>query len=204
MGELSNPLHVVGCELVLVRHQIDPLWIRIWGGGHQLECGLWHHKTMNTGGIDLVQQTLRVRPEVSKNREEAILPLHDDMAALLHCKFAGLTTNDHVFHPVPDMRTYKRDLERAGIDYKDADARFLDFHALRSTFTTRLLRHGVFPSKAICLTRHKSVKTLEEQYDMLGLSDAVDAMGHFPGLGMSCDGGVEPSERGDEQEYPRK
>jgi hypothetical protein len=31
-------------------------------------------------------------------------------------------------------------------------------------------------------TRHKSVKTLEEHYDMLGLSDAVDAMGQLPGL----------------------
>jgi integrase len=153
--------------------------------------------------IDLEKQTMRVRPEVSKSREEAILPLHEQMVVMLRDKIAGLKPNDHVFMPVPNIRTYRRDLENVGIDYQDENGRFLDFHALRATFATRLLRHGVFPSKAIRLTRHASVKTLEDYYDMLGLSDAVDAMGQLPGLGGG-DGNeteprTEPSES-DEQE----
>lgn len=134
--------------------------------------------------IDLGKQTLRVRTEVSKNGEEAILPLHDDVAGILLDKIAGLKPGDHVFHPIPDIRTFKRDLKTAGIDYKDENGRYFDFHSLRGTFATRLLRNGVFPSKAIRLTRHKSVKTLEEHYDMLGLSDAEEAMGQLPGISV--------------------
>ena len=96
-----------------------------------------------------------------------------------------MAPKDRVFMPVPNIRTYQRDLQNAGIDYQDADGRFLDFHALRATFATRLLRHGVYPSKAIRLTRHASVKTLEDFYDKLGLSDAVDAMDQLPGLGLN-------------------
>jgi len=141
--------------------------------------------------IDLVAKTLRVRAEVSKNREEAILPLHDEMVVLLRGKLALLEPADRVFDPIPNILTYQRDLERAGIEYKDENGRYFDFHSLRGTFATRLLRHGVFPSKAIRLTRHKSVKTLENFYDMLGLSDAEEAMGQLPGIGKGDD---EPSE----------
>lgn len=158
-------------------------------------------KQIERRDIDLGEKTLRVRPEVSKNREEAILPLHGEMAAMLMGKVAGLSPADRVFSPIPDIRTYKRDLANAGIEYKDADGRFFDFHALRSTFATRLLRHGVFPSKAIRLTRHKSVKTLEDHYDMLGLSDAEDAMGQLPGFDRGDNGDAEPPKEAGDQEY---
>ncbi|MFN3168759.1 MAG: tyrosine-type recombinase/integrase [Phycisphaeraceae bacterium] len=149
--------------------------------------------------IDLEKQTLRVRSEVSKNGEEAVLPLHDELVATLLGKIAGLRPNDRIFHPIPDIRTFKRDLKSAGIDYQDENGRYFDFHSLRGTFATRLLRNGVFPSKAIRLTRHKSVKTLEDHYDMLGLSDAKDAMGQLPGLGA---GDTKPPNGADESEYP--
>ncbi len=80
------------------------------------------------------------------------------------------------------MKTFRGDLKRAGIKYTDAQGSQLDFHALRVTFATRLLREGVPPSIARRLTRHKSVKTLERYYDKLGLEDAKGAMKQLPGV----------------------
>ncbi|MEM9347614.1 MAG: hypothetical protein AAGB26_13450 [Planctomycetota bacterium] len=43
------------------------------------------------------------------------------------------------------------------------------------------------------------MKTFEEHYDMLGLSDAVDATGQLPGLGS---GDAEPPKEAGESDYP--
>ena len=83
------------------------------------------------------------------------------------------------------------DLAKAGIAYPDENGRQLDFHALRGTFATRLLRQGVPPSVARRLTRHASVKTLEKHYDKLGLADAVAAMKKLPGVSGIADGEAE-------------
>ena len=154
--------------------------------------------------FNLPDEQLRVRAEVSKNRDEAILPLHQDMVVLLRDKLAGLNPTDRVFDPVPNILTLQRDLKKAGIEYKDENGKYLDFHSLRATFATRLLRNGVHPSKAIRLTRHKSVKTLETYYDKLGLNDAEDAMGQLPGLGSAGSGDTEPTEGSDRQERIRE
>ena len=154
--------------------------------------------------FNLADEQLRVRAEVSKNKDEAILPLHQDLVAMVRDKLAGLKPNDRVFHPVPNILTLQRDLEKVGIDYQDENGKYLDFHSLRTTFATRLLRNGVHPSKAIRLTRHKSVKTLERYYDKLGLNDAEDAMGQLPGLGGADSSSTEPTDDSDQQERTRE
>ena len=133
--------------------------------------------------IDLEQCRMVVRAEISKTKKNAILPLHEEMIPLLREKTSLLNPTDCVFHPVPNILTYQRDLKRAGIDYVDENGRYLDFHSLRGTFATRLLRSGVPVSHARQLTRHASVKTLEKHYDGLGLSDAEQAIRRLPGLG---------------------
>ena len=80
------------------------------------------------------------------------------------------------------METHRRDLEKAGIAYRDADGRYLDFHAIRSTFAPRLSRQGVRPSRAIRLTRHACIRTLENHYDKLGLDDARAGLDQLPGF----------------------
>jgi integrase len=145
--------------------------------------------------IDLDKKTLRVRAEVSKNGEEAKVPLHDEMVARFRDKIVLLGAADRIFETTPNNLTFQRDVKKAGIAYKDENGRYFDFHALRSTFATRLLRNDISLSKAIRLTRHKSVKTLEVHYDMLGLSDAEEAMDQLPGLGLDENGGAdEPSQ----------
>ena len=99
---------------------------------------------------------------------------------------ASVEPTDRVSEPVPIVKTIRRDLERAGIDYKDENGRQLAFHALRPTFATRLLRSGIHPSVAIRFTRHGSVKTLEKHYDKLGLEDAKAVIDKLPGIGENA------------------
>ena len=42
----------------------------------------------------------------------------------------------------------RRDLEAAGIAYRDVSGRVVDFHAFRHTFVTRLAQSGVGPAVA--------------------------------------------------------
>ncbi len=132
--------------------------------------------------IDLTQRTMTVRAEVAKTSKPSIQPLHADMLKLLVARAAGRQPDDLVFAPVPRIETFKRDLKRAGISFKDENDRQLDFHALRATFATMLLREAVPVSIARQLTRHASAKTLEKHYDRLGLADAAEAIKRLPGL----------------------
>ena len=133
--------------------------------------------------IDLKARTLTVRIEVSKAGRADVLPLHEDFVGLLAAMVAGLEPGARVFVPMPSIRTWKADLERAGVAFKDENGHQLDFHALRATFATRLLREGVPASVARRLTRHASVKTLERHYDRLGFTEAAEALQRMPGLG---------------------
>jgi len=133
--------------------------------------------------IDLEAKLLTVRAVAGKKRKPASLPLHEEMVTMLKSHIKDMAPNDKVFAPVPKMTTYRRDLERAGIAYQDENGHYLDYHALRSTHTTMLLRTGVPPAIARRLTRHSSVQTLEKYYDKLGLNDAQNVVNRLPKLG---------------------
>lgn len=136
--------------------------------------------------FNMADAQLRVRAEVSKNRDEAILPLHQDLVVQLRDKLSDLNPTDRVFDPVPNILTLQRDLKKVGIEYQDENGKYLDFHSLRATFATRLLKNNVHPSKAIRLTRHKSVKTLERYYDKLGSTTPRTRWGNSPAWVMSA------------------
>ncbi|MEM6394248.1 MAG: site-specific integrase [Planctomycetota bacterium] len=132
--------------------------------------------------IDLSDRTLRVRPEVGKTAKAAVVPIHDALVEPLREHLAGMKPNDLVFKPVPQTKTLRRDLAKAGINYRDEHGRQLDFHAMRTTFATRLLRSGIHPSIARRFTRHGSIATLERHYDKLGLDDAKRDIDKLPGF----------------------
>lgn len=142
--------------------------------------------------IDIIGGTLTVRAAVAKKKKGDVIPLHQDLVPALSRRLLRLRPNDKVFAPVPRMETYKKDLAKAGIPFVDVNGEQLDFHALRGTFATRLLRGGVPLSVAKQLTRHASAKTLERHYDKLGLSDAAAAMKRLPGLNPHTSDGSDP------------
>ncbi len=78
----------------------------------------------------------------------------------------------------PILRTFKRDLEAAGIALKDDEDRRVDFHALRHTFITSLALHGVHPRIAQALARHAKLETTMETYTHLRVVDLEGAVEH--------------------------
>jgi integrase len=94
---------------------------------------------------------LRLHAAVNKNRKEQSLPLHHDLAkALQQQKPANGKADDLVLaNGVPDMDEVRTDLEKEGIPFLDERGRRIDYHALRTTFITRLSTMKVHPRVAM-------------------------------------------------------
>jgi integrase len=68
------------------------------------------------------------------------------------------------------------DLEAAGIPYRDAAGRVVDFHALRATYITHLVRAGVNPKLVQRLARHSTITLTLDTYTFLDDDDARKAL----------------------------
>jgi hypothetical protein len=90
---------------------------------------------------------LRIHAAVNKNRKEQSLPLHHDLAkALQQQKPANSKADDLVLvNGVPKMKEFRQDLAKAGIPFLDERGHRMDYHALRTTFITRLSTMKVHP-----------------------------------------------------------
>ncbi len=65
---------------------------------------------------------------------------------------------------------------------KDDAGRVADFHALRHTFITRLVKAGVNPKEAQTLARHSTITLTMDRYAHVGLFDAASALNSLPSL----------------------
>ena len=102
-----------------------------------------------------------------KNRKEQPRPLHPELVAELQkLKAAGkLKPEDLVFPDgVPTMKEIRKDFKSAGIPLKDELGHIVDFHALRTTYITRLQRAGVSPREAMELARHSDMRLTMKTY----------------------------------------
>ncbi|WP_404421839.1 tyrosine-type recombinase/integrase [Nibricoccus sp. IMCC34717] len=116
--------------------------------------------------LDSGSPSVLVRGSISKNARTERLPLHPDavealkayrpeMAQPFEWVFAGR---------VPNMDTFHRDRERAGIPRHDALGGKVDFHSLRTTTATLLSAHGVAPRVAMQLMRHSEIRLTMRTY----------------------------------------
>jgi integrase len=83
-----------------------------------------------------------------KNRKEQPRPLHPELVAELQkLKAAGKLKPEDIVFPerVPPMKVIRADFQAAGIPLTDERGHRVDFHALRTTYITRLQRAGVSP-----------------------------------------------------------
>jgi len=106
--------------------------------------------------LDHERPHIIARAGTTKNRKEAMLPLHSQLAEELRkIKPENASLGERVFNILtqPDKQ-FKRNLERAGIEPIDALDRKIDFHALRYTFATKLAKEGVAQRMAQELMRH--------------------------------------------------
>lgn len=94
--------------------------------------------------LDAARPFLTARASTTKNRKEAVIPLHPSLAKELWEAKGKLTEEAaRVFQLGKNIsRSFGQDLQRAGITAADALGRKLDFHALRKTFATRLAGNG--------------------------------------------------------------
>lgn len=124
------------------------------------------------------------RAEISKHPKDARIPLRADVvAALREFRPVDWAPFQLAFRGcVPKMETYRKYLSRAGIPYLDEIGRKADFHALRVTFGTNLVRAGRSMREVQELMRHSDIRLTMKIYtdvSKLPLRDAVSALPSF-------------------------
>jgi integrase len=144
--------------------------------------------------VDLEAGTLTVRADVSKNNEQAVLPLHTDLMETLEKLRRKITSEKEPVVFVPEGlagNILHRDLELAGIERIDAAGRSVDCHSLRHTFGTLLNSWGVDPKTIQSLMRHKSPHLTFGFYvhtDREKMQEAVACLPSFMKTGEARDG----------------
>jgi len=81
-------------------------------------------------------------------------------------------------------RMLQVDLKAAGVEYKDADGLFADFHALRHTYITNRARHGVPLATAQKLARHSTPVLTAVRYTHIDLADQSREVEKLPRLDL--------------------
>jgi integrase len=123
--------------------------------------------------------------EVTKNKEGANIPLRADLVQDLKGWIAetGRAGTDRLFHiPIGFSRVLRKDLEWAGIPYKDELGRTVDVHALRHTTGSHLGLAKVNPRIAQRFMRHKDIRLTLETYNDPSLADENEALDALPDL----------------------
>lgn len=136
---------------------------------------------------------LRVRASTTKNRKDAVIPLHPELAAAIAAfKPANAAPFGLVLAGlVPRIPTFRKDLVLAGIKFIDDTGRRVDLHSLRMTFGTNLTLSGAAPRTVQELMRHSDIKLTMKIYTdatQLPLSVAVanlPRVKNFPPLSSS-------------------
>ena len=90
--------------------------------------------------LDEEQPTITVAAAYSKHRRDDVQPIRSDLAGSLRTWLAQRTTQEGVFGTLTDHTTkmLRKDLQAAGIPYRDASNRVVDFHSLRVAYITAL------------------------------------------------------------------
>jgi len=161
---------------------------------------------LTRGSFDLTADppAVTVKAGYTKNKREARQPIRSDLARTLTPWLAERETNAPVFEAMPDKlpamvradlrrarirwrreaRTWPDRRERRASDFlrwRDGDGRVVDFHALRATYITALVKGGASVRVAQELARHSDPKLTMNVYTRLGVHDLAGALDGLPG-----------------------
>lgn len=82
------------------------------------------------------------------------------------------------------MKTFQKDLSKAGIVIVDESGRRMDFHALRETFCTMLAVNHVPLADAMHLMRHSDPKLTMKIYTDASQLALADSLAKLPCIGL--------------------
>jgi integrase len=115
--------------------------------------------------LDTDRPHITVRSSISKNHQAAMQPLAKAAATMLRLmRPRDFDPKGKVFPKIPSMKQYRIDLENAGIPYEDDAGGRMDFHALRTTFSTLQMRAGVSEFVRMKLMRVNEFKLTQKTY----------------------------------------
>jgi len=124
--------------------------------------------------LDASPPTITCQAEHTKNRKIAIQPIRPELAEMLQPWLAGRAAGRLVFVLRRDRaaRTVRLDLEAAGID----SASTYDFHSLRHSFVTHVVKSGA--SVKVCqeLARHSDPRLTMNTYSHLTVHDLAHGL----------------------------
>jgi integrase len=141
-------------------------------------------RSLTTASFDFEGLTVTTAAKSTKNRRESVLPLKPDTAKAIQALFFGKQPGDVAFKMPSKYNVSKmirRDVEAAGLPYKDAAGRFVDFHALRHTYCTNLMSTCGNVKVAQALARHSDVN-LTMRYAHAAKPDQTNAIRGLPDL----------------------
>ncbi len=143
------------------------------------------------GQVDWENGWLVLRAEDTKSGRADELPLSTDvMEALVWLRESDdlygrtIQVDSRIFPTTPTLRTWKKDLERAGIPFKTPRGN-ADRKALRKTFVTHLALTGVDIRTAQRLARHTDINLTSQIYTdrhLLDLKGAVEGLSRAAGV----------------------
>lgn len=141
--------------------------------------------TPNDFDLSAMPVTVIVRAAYSKHRRQDVLPLHPSLVALLRPWLAEKTAGERIWPGTWAKAKYagkmlQHDLKAAHIPYVDENNRYADFHSLRHTFITNLVKSGVNPKIAQSLARHSTIDLTMNAYTTLTISDQSSALALLP------------------------
>ena len=134
--------------------------------------------------FDVTPVQLKVPSSLSKNHKESVHYLRAEVSdAIRAIRPADADPNAFVFRgTIPRVPTFKRDLNAAGISFKDGRGRRVDIHALRKTYGTMLAAAGVSPRVAMELMRHSDMKLTMGVYTDVAQLPIVQESARLPSL----------------------
>lgn len=127
--------------------------------------------------LDADQSVIQLPATRTKNRQAAVLPVPADVASALRGYLAGRRPNGLVWPGGWATRSadmIRRDLAAAGVAYTidGPDGReHRDFHALRATYISNVIRAGATLKEAMTLARHSDPKLTAGRYARAQMRD---------------------------------
>jgi integrase len=141
--------------------------------------------------LDAARPVVRIPGIATKNAKPAVLDIPAAlMPALRFLLPSEMAPFAYAFSPfgIPNMQTFRGDLTKAGICFKDFEGRRFDFHALRLTLCTHLRNAGVSKRRAMAIMRLSSERLLDHVYfdeSQLSLAEELNKLPTFGVGGLS-------------------